>query len=493
MKLELEGEICVLGGGPAGSVVAHRLARLGHDVLLVDRAAAKRQPRAESLAPSILPILDTLQLRSDVEAAVFRRERGALVLWESDGISVKSQAFPSLLVERGLLDDRLRHTACRAGVRMFAPASARAVQRLSGGAWLVPVATSLGPVLIRCKFFVDARGRRPHRCLDDGSPRTAALSARWTSGDPASAQTRIEAGRDEWFWGSPLPDRSYAATIFLDSARVAGLHGDVRAEFYRDILSRSRLLGDLLSGVMIGPVDVRDATPRSTTEPIGNDFIRVGDASVSIDPLSSQGIETALVSAIQASAAIHTLLTSSCNPAPALEFYRERQLAAAQGHGLAAARLYQAVPVQSSFWLHRARAARGAPPDDHRHAQTTESPPSDLRVARAARIVEVPVLAGTFIRRAPALSHPRLKQPVAFLGGIPLAPLLHEAIGASTANEILQRWTRRVPLEAAASIMKWMWLLGILVGDSHASRACAQARQVQVNANRQGRARDRVA
>jgi hypothetical protein len=140
--------------------------------------------------------------------------------------------------------------------------------------------------------------------------------------------------------------------------------------------------------------------------------------------------------------------------------------------------------------MHRARAASDAPADDYQPAQTAKTPPSDLHVARAARIVEVPVLSGTFIRRAPALSHPRLKQPVAFFGGIPLAPLLHEAIGASTADDILQRWTRRVPLEAASSIMKWMWSLGILVADSDASPACAHAHQVQINANRQGRALD---
>ena len=40
-----EGEICVLGGGPAGSVIARSLAELGHDVLLVDRTARENGPR----------------------------------------------------------------------------------------------------------------------------------------------------------------------------------------------------------------------------------------------------------------------------------------------------------------------------------------------------------------------------------------------------------------------------------------------------------------
>lgn len=471
MKAAIESEICILGGGPAGSVIARRLAELGHDTVLIERTAAARLPRAELLAPSIVPILDSLQLRHDVDAAVFCRERRALVLWESGDIAVKSlDASPSLLVERALLDDRLRAAAARAAVRIIAPGRARKAERQSEGGWLIPVAASWGPALIKSRFLVDARGRRHHMGIDGGAPRTVALSAQWTRCDPAYVQTRIEAGADAWFWGSPLPDRSYAATVFLDSRRVAGLCGDARADLYRAMLSRSKLLRALLPSQTTGPAAVRDATPRIGADLIGNDFIRVGEASLSIDPLSSQGIQTALVSAVQGSAAVHTILTAGCDPLPALEFYRERQLAAAASHRLAAARLYQASPVQNSFWMRRSGAAKDAPPEDAPQPQATATPPSRLCVAPALQVIEVPVLSGAMIRRAPALCHPALKQPVAYFAGIALAPLLHEASGASTADQILQRWARRIPAEAASNIMAWMWSVGILVALAEASR-----------------------
>ena len=159
-------------------MIARCLAELGHDVLLVDRTARESGPRAESLAPSIVPILDSLRLRSAVDAAVFCRERQALVLWGSGDVAVKSfGASPSLLVERAMLDDRLRNAASRAAVRIVAPAKARAVRHLSGGEWLIPVATSDGPMVVKSKFLVDARGKRHRMCIDDGAPRTVALSA----------------------------------------------------------------------------------------------------------------------------------------------------------------------------------------------------------------------------------------------------------------------------------------------------------------------------
>jgi flavin-dependent dehydrogenase len=473
MKAGVEGEICVLGGGPSGSVVARSLAELGHDVLLVDRTVGEDVPRAESLAPSILPILDSLRLRGVVDASVFCREKQALVLWGSGDVSVKSFGVsPSLLVERALFDALLRNAASRAGVRVVAPAKARAVRLSSAGEWLVPVATSDGPVVIKSRFLVDARGKRHRMCVEDGAPRTAALSAPWTFRGPAFAETRIEAGSDEWFWGSPLPDGSYAATIFLDASRVAGLRTEGRREFYRDVISRSKLLEELVRGKMIGPVCVRDATPRSSKDPIGNDFIRVGEACVAIDPLSSQGIQTALLSAVQASAAVHTILTAGCDPVAAREFYRERQQAAAARSRLSAARLYRQHPVQSSFWMHRARAAAGdeypqAPPAavPTPRLEVDRSLPADrsLQLDQSLQIVDVPVLSGAFIRCAPALSHPRLEHPVAYFSGIALAPLVREADGAVTADQILRVWTRSIQPQAAWNIMTWMCAVGILV------------------------------
>jgi flavin-dependent dehydrogenase len=464
MKAGVEGEVCVLGGGPAGSVIARCLAELGHDVLLFDRTARESGPRAESLAPSIVPILDSLRLRGAVEAAVFCREKQALVLWGGGDVSVKSfDASPSLLVEPAMLDERLRDAASRAAVRVVAPAKARAARRLSAGEWLVPVATSDGPMVIKSRFLVDARGKRHRMCIDDGAPRTAALSASWALGDRAFSETRIEAGSDEWFWGSPLPDGSYAATIFLDSARVAGLRTDGRREFYRDVISRSKLLEDLIRGKMIGPVCVRDATPRFRRDPIGNDFIRIGEACVAIDPLSSQGIQTALLSAIQASAAVHTILTAGCDPVAARTFYRERQQAVAARSRLSAAHLYRQHPVQNAFWMRRALAADGADGDEQPQPATGTTPPSRLRLNRSLQIVDVPVLSGAFIRRAPALCHPRLDHPIAYFSGVALAPLVREADGASTADQILRLWTRRMPPEAAWNIMAWMWAVGILV------------------------------
>jgi 2-polyprenyl-6-methoxyphenol hydroxylase-like FAD-dependent oxidoreductase len=98
-------------------------------------------------------------------------------------------------------------------------------------------------------------------------------------------------------------------------------------------------------------------------DPIGADFIRTGEAAVSIDPLSSQGIQVALVSAVQGAAAVHTILTDDYDAAEAIEFFRERQQSAAARGRIAAARLYGENPVENAFWSSRS-FIRDAPRPD---------------------------------------------------------------------------------------------------------------------------------
>ena len=93
-------DICVIGGGPGGSVIARLLAHLGHKTLLIDRSLAPQRSRVESLAPTIRPILDSVDLSHAIEPSIFHRERFALVRWDTETIQTKLFEPPSLLVDR---------------------------------------------------------------------------------------------------------------------------------------------------------------------------------------------------------------------------------------------------------------------------------------------------------------------------------------------------------------------------------------------------------
>jgi flavin-dependent dehydrogenase len=459
-------EICVIGGGPAGSIIGRQLAQLGHETVIIDRFQPTQWHKAESLAPSILSILDSLDLSEVLATATVQRERRALVRWESNSIRSKAVEIPSFLIQRSVFDQRLREFAAKAGASVLSPARARTPERIPSGGWLIATITSDGTVPITADFLVDARGRRRSTTIHQEGPPTIALSTVWNIPDDSFGETRIEAAENEWLWGCPLHACRYLATIFLDPARITGLRETERVALFRRLLSNSELLGGLLYGEMITPIFVRDATSRITKELIGHDFIRTGEAAFSIDPLSSQGVQRAILSAIQGGAAIHTIRTGQ-DSAAAMAFYQDRQYRAAQQANLNAMRLYQESRYNlGQFWTDRYETIESAPSVVERLYEVPSALPSNVRLSDALQIVEAPVLSGSVIRPAPALSHPRLDQPIAYLGGIALAPLAADLADGLTREQLLTRWTERMPPQTACYIFRWMCAYGILEGSS---------------------------
>jgi flavin-dependent dehydrogenase len=463
MTPKTETEVCVLGGGPAGAVIARRLAQLGHDTILIDRSVQPSQPRVESLAPSILPILDSLGLRDCLAAAAFLRETRALIRWSTADVEERSFDAPSSLVVRSRFDARLREAASVAGARVMSKTIARAAARRSGG-WTIPVKTPTGPLIIESAFLVDARGKRAGGNVKDQHPRTVAISGIWKHADPSFAQTRIDAGTDEWFWGSPVAEGLYSAAVFVDASRAAGLNSARRADLYRRLVSRSRLLKGLLRGQLTGMLTTRDATGSISQPLIENDFIRVGEAAFSIDPLSSQGIQTAILSAVQGSAAVHTILTGAAAE-PAIEFYHTSQQRAASQAARHAAQHHgsRQHSTASSFWRQRSQGV--AEPSSKKLADmSSRAPlPARVRVSPALQIIETPVLTGSLVELSPALCHPGLDAPVAYLKGIPLAPLIADVRHMSGSEEIVALWAQRLKPEPAQNMLRWMCAVGIMV------------------------------
>ena len=81
----------------------------------------------------------------------------------------------------------------------------------------------------------------------------------------------------------------------------------------------------------------------------------------------------------------------------------------------------------------------------------------------------MPCIEGEFVILKPALHHPGLAGPIAFLGNQPLAPLVNDLASGATLIEIAQNWSRRMPFKSALSIAIRLRDCGILVD-------CAEAR-----------------
>ena len=445
-------DVAVLGGGPAGAVLAWKLAGLGHAVCILDRAAEPGRRIAETLPATGLPILAALGLGACVTAAAYRESDRAYLLWSHADAAATPVRRLALSIDRRRFDRALLAAARAAGAQVLAPCNAGTPVRTGDRGWRLPA----GAGAVETRFLADARGRRARLegRAQPSAPRTFAVTTIARRLPATGPETCIEACPEGWCWGMALPGEGYALTTFLDAELRRG--ADL-AETHRRTLGQSTLLhGCGLEGRTV----VCDATSLVHDHPIGLDYVRTGEAAFAVDPLSSQGVQLAITSALQAAAAVHTILATPAETDAALAFYRERQRDAAERSRRTAASLYAAQDRHpaGAFWQCRAGPAETAP----------ASPPvpaigDRVRLAATAELIATPVLAGDLIRRAPALSHPALERPLAWLGDAAIAPLLAPLAGEVEVAELLRCWERSMPASTARATFAWLAARGIVV------------------------------
>jgi flavin-dependent dehydrogenase len=473
-RLSWEGDVCVIGAGPAGSTMARQLLVMGYRVCVVDARRFPRPHVGESLTPGVLPMLESLGLRETIAAAGFLRPERAIVLW-SGREELKPLMGVGLQVDRGHFDSLLLAAAHEKGAYVLCETRASRPQPDGSGFSRVPIRIEGGRTgELRARFIVDASGRRA--LLGGEKQRTSAptiaLYGYWRGARIEGVESRIEAASDGWYWGAPLPDGTVVAAVFMDSDRMAAAHGPGLQGFYCDMLARSRLLSGCLNGTLASRVVACDAASYTDPSPVGDGWIKVGEASVAIDPLSSQGVEVAMVSGIQAAVAVDTILSDPARAPLAAQFYSERQREiAAQHQALAAQRYAESAFRGGSFWDRRAVDAAGnaiqppPPPARQNAPPARRADPRQDRITRSPelRIITTQVLTEAGMTTTKALEHPRLKQPVAYLGGVPLAPLVEEILDGDTVDDLLEKWSRRIPERVSRSIFEWFRARGLLV------------------------------
>jgi hypothetical protein len=356
-----------------------------------------------------------------------------------------------------------------AGVTVYQPARALETQPLKDSGWRTIVANNGGPQVLKGRFIVDAAGRSsafPGPRIKD-SPPLVAVHANWTLKDSPKFDGLIESGEDAWLWYAQTARDRAVVSVFCDPHRLRSKkRGDLQTS-YVYLLRQFQVLQSNRFGRQCSDPRGCDATSQHSGDPISDQHIRVGDACLSVDPLSSQGVHLALHSGLQAAIIIHTILKKPENGELAKQFFQMRVAERVSRYTDKTRNEYSRVSAvrPESFWHERAGDATAV--ESHAIPPLIEPPPKPppmwVTVSPDATIEQAPVIDGIFVEERQVLRHPNIEGTIAYVDGINLVTLLSVLPQEFSYHNIPARWREHIPITTGSKIASWLWNKRILV------------------------------
>lgn len=189
-------------------------------------------------------------------------------------------------------------------------------------------------------------------------------------------------------------------------------------------------------------------------------MFRLGDASYSLDPLSSAGLHVAIGSALHASAAMHTQLVHPDREPLVRRFYEEARRTEISRHQAWAAELHATCRWRSHpFWQRRAitpAAPPTLPPPMPEEAVALDPASAHVALAPGVALAEMPCIAGEVIEARLGVTSRSHDRPFVWVGGIAIAPLVAPLVTRPmTPAELIATW-RDVTAERQRALLDWL-------------------------------------
>lgn len=479
-------DVAILGGGPAGAAAARLLGSWGKRVVLLARRGNPR-PLAESLPPSSTKLFDQIGIRRLVDDAGFVRATGNTVQWAGKPRTIEmfDPGIQGYQVSRDAFDALLLASSDASGATVVRDVNVTGVDRLENSHWRIAYQGSGDSSFVDARWLLDCTGRSGVMARRDwrrpsATARTIALVGVWER--PVwriadTTHTLVESFAGGWGWSVPVSVTRRYVTVMLDPAVTeiparAGL-----AAAYRDELSRTSMMKEILDGATpVGDPWGCDASAYSADRFADDGVVLVGDAASFVDPLSSFGIKKALASAWLAAVAVNTALGDASMASPALELFARRERAMfdhLQRQSAALARDAAGAHV-STYWATRSDVDPvlddgeldvGRLREDERvlgaFQELRRRDSVALRPSDSLDFVDRAVVRGNRVRLERHLVNPSFAAPVRYCRGVDLVLMTELSGRHSQVPELFDAYNRVAP---PAPLPDFLGALSTLVG-----------------------------
>jgi flavin-dependent dehydrogenase len=312
----------IIGDGPAGCSLAISLKRLGLSVVVLSRATPPR-PLIQSVSPRIAQPLAHLELWDRFQQAGFLPSEGISSAWGTVQTSETDYYFqpPGIgwHIDRAKFDRLLQKKAVDLACQFVSCGRLLSVRRQPDQrGWQVVGSPPANrhrsqPVLefeICCRLLVDATGRKSATARYVGArrivvDRQVALVAPCQRQPPdAAGRLRLESTSSGWWYYAPTRT-GCSSVVFVTDFDLFPRRADSRGAFLAARWNESQVVRPFLNGMP--RFDVARVLPAETSfldDNFKTGWMAIGDAALTVDPLSGEGVIRSLDQGIEAAALI---------------------------------------------------------------------------------------------------------------------------------------------------------------------------------------------
>lgn len=301
----LRGDVLVVGGGPAGTLVASSLARTGASIIQLVNPAQPPERPFEVLAPATRRLLAQYGLTEPA----WRTEpcRGVLSYWGESQPTFHdyklSTCFSGLTVDRIAFHESLIACSEAAGVRMLRSAKIVQEQHPWQPDKALEILVDRQSILIGAGLLIDATGRNGSPCAPkhirrEYFNRLVALSTPFKALQWQDCLI-VEAAPEGW-WYLPPSIEGKTQLVFLTDADILPRGPNERRVWLSRQYNSTRVIADTATNTpSFHQLQGTDARFSRISTPVDGQWVAVGDTALALDPLSGTGTFTALTSAAQ--------------------------------------------------------------------------------------------------------------------------------------------------------------------------------------------------
>jgi len=299
--------VVIIGGGPAGSSCAIALTKKGiQNILVIEAGDYAKFVIGESIPPNSKKLLKSLGVFKEFSKENHLPCYGVCSYWGDDkrgyNDTVLSPYGHGWHLDRRKFNQFLAIQAQRSGVVVKTNANFKKSVQSSNGDFTITYTQNNKEYQVTATFVVDASGSRSVFTKQQGSipiegESLICLGRRFKIDDDAkiSSLTRIEAVENGWWYGAKLPNKEMLIAFYTDQETVkkTKMH---QVDYWMQEMNKTISIKKGIAEAMTLDKTIKGFPARSfcLDSVTGKNWLAIGDAAATYDPITSRGIYKSL-------------------------------------------------------------------------------------------------------------------------------------------------------------------------------------------------------